>query len=59
MKQSGSRVTQTMKGKGVFLPGFVLRSSILFLISFSGKRRIAFNKTAGEEDFSEFVGQGG
>lgn len=59
MKKSGSCVAQTMKGEGVFVPGFVLRGSILFLIPFPGKRRIPFNEAAGEEDFPEFIGQGG
>ena len=59
MKKSGSCVAQTMKGEGVFVPGFFLRCSILFLIPFPGKRRIPFNEAAGEEDFPEFVGQGG
>lgn len=59
VKQSGSRVTQAMKGEGVFVPGFVLRGSILFLIPFPGKRRISFNEATGEEDFPEFIGQGG
>lgn len=37
MKKSGSCVAQTMKGEGVFVPGFFLRCSILFLSPFPAR----------------------
>lgn len=59
MEQGGSGVAETVERKGVFVAGFVLGCAVLFFIAFSGQRRISFNKAACEEDFSEFVGQGG